>query len=207
MRKLTLMIAAILAIGPMAANATLIGDTVTVTTTANIPVDTWIDNVLVGAGIEMTAGDGSNHANTNQGQIFPHLFSFGDSLDIGATSITTNWAALGVGGFIYSYNMVFSGFDWQDEPFGATLETVLLGIGATGLVGLNISNILDDGFTLQASVDLSTGSNFTLDLTHLHPDPDPDPDPDPTPVPEPGTLALLGIGLFGMGLARRRRKV
>ena len=30
---------------------------------------------------------------------------------------------------------------------------------------------------------------------------------EPTTVPEPGTLALLGIGLFGMGLARRRKKV
>lgn len=43
MRKTTLMIAAILAIGPMAANADLIS--LTVTTTANIPVDTWIDKV------------------------------------------------------------------------------------------------------------------------------------------------------------------
>ena len=198
MRQITLMIAAILAIGPMAANATLIGDTVTVTTSANIPVDTWTDNILVGAGIEMAAGDGSNHANMNQGQAYAHLFSLGDSLDIGATSITSNWAALGASlGISYSYIMVFSGFDWQDAPSGATLQNVLLAAGATGLVGINISNIVADGFELQATVDLVNGANFTLDLTHLH--------PDPQPVPEPGTLALLGIGLLGMGLARRRK--
>lgn len=30
---------------------------------------------------------------------------------------------------------------------------------------------------------------------------------DPGRVPEPGTIGLLGLGLFGLGLARRRRKV
>ena len=71
MRKTTLMIAAILAIGPLAAKADLIS--LTVTTTANIPVDTWVDNILVTAGIEMTAGDGSDHANANGTNIFRRL--------------------------------------------------------------------------------------------------------------------------------------
>jgi hypothetical protein len=156
-------------------SATLEGDTVTVTTQANIPVDTWSDDVLVGAGVEMTAGDASNHANINQGQVFPHLFTedlidptAGDSLDIGATSITTNWAELGAAGFIYSYNMVFSDLNFTDDEAGAALESVELAADAMGLIGINISNITADGFTLQASVDLSTGSNFTLDLTHMH---------------------------------------
>jgi len=165
MQRIKLIIVAILAMFPLAANADLVG--VDVTTTANVPVDTWTDNVAVGAGIEMTAGDGSNHANINQGQIFPHLFTAGDSLDVSGSSITTNWTALEGSGFPYAYNMVFSGMVW-DDGIATALDNVLLADGSTGLIGINISNVLPDGFTLQATVDLSTGANFTLDLEHTH---------------------------------------
>ena len=44
------------------ANATLIGDTVTVTTTQGFPLQTYVDNVAVGVGPELVGGDGSNHS-------------------------------------------------------------------------------------------------------------------------------------------------
>jgi hypothetical protein len=186
------------------ASADVIG--VTVTTTANAPLDTWVDTVTVVAGVEMSAGDGSNHANTNQGQIFPHLFSTGDSYDFSGTSITINFAALGASfGFPYAFNSAFSAIVW--DVFGTTLQSVTIAAGATGLSASNISNIVNDGFVFQATVDLVTGANFTLDLTFLEPDPDPDPDPDPTPIPEPATLPLLLVGLLGLIACRRRRLV
>ena len=197
-----LCIAAVMSLMTLPANADLIS--VTVTTTANVlPVDTWIDTVAVGAGIEMTAGDGSNHANTNQGQIFEHLFSLGDSIDIGPNSVTNNWAALGPSGFAYAYQSVYSGMVWDDGPT-TMLQSVSVNGASIGIIGINISNIVADGFTLQATVDLMAGANIILDLTHLHAGPGPG--PGPAPVPEPGTLALLTIGLTGIGLMRRRRK-
>ena len=174
------------------ASATLIGDTVTISSQANAPLDTWTDNVLVGGGIELTAGDGSNHSLA--GPFFAHLFSPGDSIDIGANSITMNFTDLGAAGFPYAFQTIFSGFDWTDTP--GSLQGVVLAAGATGLTAFNISAINASGFTFQGTVDLVNGANFTLDLLTVH--------DDPLPVPEPGTLALLGAGLLGLFMRRKR---
>ena len=181
---------------------------VTITTTASIPVDTWMDTVMVIAGAELAAGDTSSHANTSAVAVFPHLFSAGDSIDIGANTVTNSWAAIGAGfGFPYAYQSVYSGIVWDDGPT-TTLQTVVFNAGASfGVIGINISNIVADGFTLQATVDLINGANLVLDLTHLHdPGPGPGPGPGPMPVPEPATLPLLVAGLLGLVASMRRKR-
>ena len=107
--------AAALSLGlSLPASATLIGDTITITTTANVfPVDTWTDNVVVGAGAELVGIDNPlifnpfpvdnfsllQHENAFlSGAQFQHLFS-GDSYDIGANSITIVFGALAGLGF------------------------------------------------------------------------------------------------------------
>ncbi len=206
------------------AGATLIGDTVTITSTANVPLDTWTDNVVVGAGAEMTGvenpalappypNNGSAFQHTNAilgGNIFPHLFA-GDSNDIGASSITINYTALGqlaidIGVPTYAFQTIFSSLDFVGATGAGTLTNVTIAAGATGLLGQNISGISATGFTFQGTVDLVNGANFTLDMTVVFPPPPPPPPPPPTGSPEPTTLPLLATGLLVLiGIARRRR--
>jgi hypothetical protein len=194
---LTAVVAAALSLGlSLPASASLIGDTITITSEANIPLDTWTDLVVVGAGAELAGGDASNHANTNQGQIFAALFP-GDFIDVGASSITINYAALGGFGFPYAFITDFSDLDWTDTP--GTLQNVTLAASATGLTAFNISMITPNSFQFQGTVDLVNGANFTLDLTANH---------DGVQVPESATLPLFAAGLMGlMHCLRRRRKV
>jgi hypothetical protein len=181
---------------PTGAKASLVGDTITVFSQANIPVDTWTDSVLVGAGVELAGGDGSDHASAVGGNNFAALFP-GDFIDVGASSITINYAALGGFGFPYAFITDFSDLDWTDTP--GTLQNVTLAASATGLTAFNISMITPNSFQFQGTVDLVNGANFTLDLTANH---------DGVQVPESATLPLFAAGLMGlMHCLRRRRKV
>ena len=192
---LTAVVAAALSLGlSLPANASLIGDTITITSMANFPVDTWTDIVVVGAGVELVGGDASNHSNTFQGQNFAALFP-GDSIDVGANSITFVYAALGGPSFPYAFIVDFSGLDWL--PIAGTLQQVVVAGGDMGLVGSNISLIMASSFQFQGSVDLANGAKFTLDLTATH---------DEIVVPEPAALPLFAAGLMGLMYCLRRRR-
>lgn len=172
------------------AGATLIGDTITITSSANAPLDTWTDTVVVGAGNELTGGVFSTDNHAGPGPILAHLYD-GDFYDIGANSITINYAA--IAGFLpYAFESIFSDLDWIGIP--GSLTGVSIAAGGTGLSASNISGIHAGGFTFQGTVDLVTGANFTLDLTTDH------------DIPEPAILPLLAVGLLGLMVSMRRRR-
>ena len=222
---LTAVVAAALSLGlSLPASASLIGDTITISSQANFPVDTWIDTVVVGAGIELQgvedpafgppySDNGSLFQHTNSilatgsgvggGAIFPHLFA-GDYYDIGANSITIHYEALGpIFGFSYAFITDFSDLNWTDMP--GTLTNVTIESGAMGLLGSNINPnmITASSFQFQGTVDLVNGAHFTLNLTAVHDQP-------PTPAtemtwPSPATSFLLLSGLV-MGVLTCRKR-
>ena len=207
---------------PTGANASLIGDTITITTTASTPLDTWTDTVVVGAGAELFGvedatdltkppypdnGSIFQHANpvlatgseAGGGAIFPDLFA-GDSIDVGANSVTFIYAALGSSlGFNYAFITTFTGLDWVGADGPGTLVSVAFASGATGLVSGAQANFIDaSSFEFQGTVDLVNGANFTIDLTAVH-----------TPisaVPIPAALPLFLSALAGLGFVGWRRR-
>jgi len=124
------------------ASATLIGDTITIESTANIPIDNWADSVLVGGGVELVGGGANNHSGPGSVGGFAHLFT-GDSYDIGASSITIVYGAIGGSGFPYAFQSIFSDFQVTDGS-GNVLVGATLAAGSTGLIGSNISAIGDE---------------------------------------------------------------
>ena len=190
---LTAVVAAALSLGlSLPASASLIGDTITIESQANVPLDIWTDTVVVGAGAELDGNvAGTDHVDAANGQGFAALFP-GDFIDVGANSITIHYEALGGPEFLYAFNTDFSDLDWTDMP--GTLQNVTVASESTGLVNPpNISMITASSFRFQAQVDLATGANIILNLIAVH-------------VPEPTTLSLATLALLGLLAHGHRRR-
>ncbi len=160
-----------------AANATLIGDEVTVAFV--------VDGVLVEGGGPFTeiVGNGADPE-----------FNFGDEtfVDVGASSILYTSDAVIFGGF----ELVLTDLDWTGESGEIVGVELTLAPNITG----------DASFTAD-SVTLSIIGGFleggigvnkflaSIDIITEH-----------AVVPEPASLALFAAGLIGFGFARRRKQ-
>jgi hypothetical protein len=177
-------IAATVLFASSSANSTLIGDDILIRFDGCCGGPTE-DIVTVGAGFEISDGDGSNFEATTAGTAVT-------SIDVDASSVTFMMNL--------SYNLdnqffTFSDLDWVGGD-GFITDAVLSISEISTIVQSDIS-FGADWFSIE--VGLQTPANYSpnrmvrIDLVTAH------------DVPEPVSLVLFGLGLAGLGLSKRKK--
>lgn len=173
------------------AKATLIGQTIQVTSETGFPPLTVMDSVVVGLGAELDGNiGGSQH--TDQFFLFP-----GDTIDIGESSITFTFAP--VAGFEFAFISTFEDLIWADVAGEVTGVEILDPNGVVNL-GAQANVLTPSSIQFQGTVDLDGGATFTLDLDVTHEVP-----PPAAAISEPTTLPLFAAGLMAFAFLARRR--
>jgi hypothetical protein len=179
MMRWTLLSALMLAL-PGQAAAGLLGQVVTVG--YDFFGTTSSDNVMVGAGVEMTCPSGGFGLCT-------FLTSVNQHVDIGDTSISYSYDGAAVA--FFSAGAGFNGFKFSGlMAGGGPISGVTLN---TNISGLTTAQLSSTGDTIDLDMNgrsIANGSFFTLSFTY---------------VPEPATGLVALAGLAGLLLVRRRQ--
>lgn len=170
-----------------AARATLIGDEISVSTpnfgVVNVvgepPLPTVIsDTIIVRDGRELAFNDGSN--------LDRLFFSSGDSIDIGAASISVTF------GFGFDRSFTFSGLDWTGNPSGVITDVQLVDAQTTSPLD-RVTNIEFTDHDIRIGFFTRGNSAFEFALTASD---------SPASLPAPQSLLLVGLGLLSMSWRR-----
>lgn len=166
------------------AQAGLIGSTVNLgyryQASATDPLQTTLDSVLVGGGVEATCPGAFN--------LCTMLTASTQTVDIGDASITYRYVG-GGSGFNPAY---INGFDFQALNLGSAITDIDF---STDIAGLDLSRVSFTADSVQIHMQglalLAPGNTFTVRLFAAT-------------VPEPGTALLVALALAAMAVARRR---